>query len=141
MHLNETHKTSALHNHILIQCTNKTYLYGPIAAGALAVFTTRRTTAAILNTRQGPTCWSVETRLQDCFTSRLLNQPAAHYANILIEFRVVARTHNTGVVSSIPPCVTFKTPLARKSTGNRLMNSTSLETTQSAVAGFSYARN
>ena len=36
-------------------------------------------------------------------------------------------THNKGVVSSIPPCVTFKTPLAKKATGNHLMNSTSLE--------------
>ena len=32
---------------------------------------------------------------------------------------------NTGVVSSIPPCVTFKTPLVRKATGNHLMNSSS----------------
>ena len=37
------------------------------------------------------------------------------------------RTHNTGVVSSIPPCVTFKTPLVRKATGNHLMKSISLE--------------
>ena len=51
------------------------------------------------------------------------------------------RTHNTGVVSSIPQCVTFKMPLARKGTGNQLMNSTSLEKTQSPVFGFCYARN
>ena len=37
------------------------------------------------------------------------------------------QTHNTGVVSSIPPCVTFKTPLVRKATGNHLMSSTSLK--------------
>ena len=37
------------------------------------------------------------------------------------------RTHNTGVVSSIPPSVTFNTPLVRKATRNHLMNSTSLE--------------
>ena len=34
------------------------------------------------------------------------------------------RTHNTGVVSPIPLCVTFKTPYARKTTGNHLMNPT-----------------
>ena len=51
------------------------------------------------------------------------------------------RTHNTGVVSSIPPCVTFKTPLVRKATGNHLMNSTSLGKTQNPVSGFCYARN
>ena len=50
-------------------------------------------------------------------------------------------THKTGVVSSIPPCVTFETPLARKATGNHLMNSTSVEKTQSPVSGFCYARN
>ena len=33
------------------------------------------------------------------------------------------RTLNKGAVSSIPPCVIFKTPLARKATGNHLMNS------------------
>ena len=37
------------------------------------------------------------------------------------------RTHNTGVFSWIPPCINFKTPLARKATGNHLMNSISLE--------------
>ena len=51
------------------------------------------------------------------------------------------RTHNTGIVSSIPPCITFETPLVRKATGNHLMNSTSLEKTQSPVSGFCYARN
>ena len=51
------------------------------------------------------------------------------------------RTHNTGLVSSIPPCVTFKTPFVRKATGNHLMNSTSLDKTQSPVSGFRYARN
>ena len=51
------------------------------------------------------------------------------------------RTHNTGVVSSITPCVTFKTPLARKAAGNHLMNSTSLEQTHSPISGFCYARN
>ena len=34
------------------------------------------------------------------------------------------QTLNTGVVSSIPPCVTFKTPLMRTATVNHLMNST-----------------
>ena len=43
------------------------------------------------------------------------------------------RTHNTGVVSSMPPCVTFKTPLARKVTGNHLLKSTSLEKTHNPV--------
>ena len=51
------------------------------------------------------------------------------------------QTHNAGVITSIPPCVAFKTPLVRKATGNHLMNSTSLERTQSAVSGFCYARN
>ena len=37
------------------------------------------------------------------------------------------RTHNTGVVSSIPPCINFKTPLVRKAMGNHLINSISLE--------------
>ena len=37
------------------------------------------------------------------------------------------RTHNTGVVSSIPPFVTFKVPLVRMATGNHLMKSTSLD--------------
>ena len=37
------------------------------------------------------------------------------------------RTHNTGVVSSILPCVTLKTPSVRKATGNHLVNSISLE--------------
>ena len=36
---------------------------------------------------------------------------------------------DTGVVSSIPPCVTCKAPLVRKATGNHLTNSTSLERT------------
>ena len=48
-------------------------------------------------------------------------------------------THNTGVVRLIPPCVTLKTSLVRKATGKRLMNSTSLEKTQSPVSGFCYA--
>ena len=29
--------------------------------------------------------------------------------------------HNAGAVSSIPPCVTIKTPLVRKATGNHLI--------------------
>ena len=36
-------------------------------------------------------------------------------------------THNTGVVSSNPPCITMKTPLARKAMGNNLIKSTSLK--------------
>ena len=51
------------------------------------------------------------------------------------------RTHNIGVVSSIPPCVTLKAPFMRKATENHIMNSTSLEKTQSPVSGFCYARN
>ena len=42
------------------------------------------------------------------------------------------RTLNTGVVSPIPPCVIFKMPLARKATGNHLMNSTFLEKLRAA---------
>ena len=52
-----------------------------------------------------------------------------------------ARTHITGVISSSPPCVTLKTPSARKAAGNHLMNSTSPEKTQITVSGFCYARN
>ena len=44
-------------------------------------------------------------------------------------------------VSSISPRDTFKTPLVMKATGNYLMNSISLEKTQSLVSGFRYARN
>ena len=43
------------------------------------------------------------------------------------------RTHNTEVVSSIPPCATLKMPLVRKTTGNHLVNSTSLEKTQPSL--------
>ena len=50
-------------------------------------------------------------------------------------------SHNTGVVGSIHPCVTFKAPLVRKATGNHLVNSSSLEEIQSPVSGFCYARN
>ena len=50
-------------------------------------------------------------------------------------------TQNTGVVSSIPSCVTFKTPLVKKAMGDHLMNSTSLEKIQSPVSGFCYDRN
>ena len=46
------------------------------------------------------------------------------------------RTHNAGVFSEIPPCVTFLAQLAREATGNHLMNSTSLEKTQSPFPGF-----
>ena len=51
------------------------------------------------------------------------------------------QTHNTGVVGSIPPCFTYKTPSVRKATVNHLMNSTSLEKTQSPISGFCSARN
>ena len=51
------------------------------------------------------------------------------------------RTHNDGAMSLIPPCVTIKTPLVRKATGNHLVNSTSLEKTQSPVSSFCYAQN
>ena len=44
-----------------------------------------------------------------------------------------------GVVSLVPPCVTFKMPLVGKATGSHLMNSTSLEEIQSTVSGFYYA--
>ena len=50
-------------------------------------------------------------------------------------------THNTGVGSLIPPCVTMKTPSVRKATGDQLIKSYSLEATQSPVTGFFYARN
>ena len=51
------------------------------------------------------------------------------------------QTHNRRVVSLIPPCIAFKTLLVGKATGNHLINSTSLEKTQSPVSGFCYARN
>ena len=46
------------------------------------------------------------------------------------------QTHNTGVVSSIPQRVTFKTPLARKAIGNHLMKIHVPRLTQSPVSGF-----
>ena len=52
-----------------------------------------------------------------------------------------SQTYSTGAASSIPPCVTFETSLVRKATGNPLMNSTSLEKTQSPFSGFCYAQN
>ena len=51
------------------------------------------------------------------------------------------QTRNTGVVSSIPPRVTIKTPLVKKATGNHFIESTSLETTQCPVYGLCYTRN
>ena len=51
------------------------------------------------------------------------------------------RTHNTGVVSLIPPCITIKIPLVRKATGSHLIKPTSLEKAQSPVFGFCYSRN
>ena len=51
------------------------------------------------------------------------------------------RTHNTGVVSSIPPRVTIETKLVGKGTGNQFIDSISLEEAQSLVSGFCYARN
>ena len=36
------------------------------------------------------------------------------------------RTRKTGVVTSIPPCVTIIMPLVRNATGNHLIKSTSL---------------
>ena len=49
--------------------------------------------------------------------------------------------HNIGTVSSIPPCITIKTLLFWKATGNHLIKSTSLEKTQSPVSGCCCARN
>ena len=51
------------------------------------------------------------------------------------------QTHNTGVVSSIPSCVTIKTQLSRKAKGSHLIESTSLEKTQSPISGFHHALN
>ena len=49
--------------------------------------------------------------------------------------------YSIGVVNSIPSCVTFlKRPLMREATGNYLMNSISLEETQSPVSGFCDAK-
>ena len=50
-------------------------------------------------------------------------------------------THNTGFLSSIPPCVTLKNVIGEEGDGNHLMNSTSLEKSQSPVSGFYDARN
>ena len=46
---------------------------------------------------------------------------------------------NTGVTSSNLTRVTIKTPVARKTTGNNLMNFISLESNQSPAPGFCYA--
>ena len=51
------------------------------------------------------------------------------------------RTHYAGVVSSIPPCVTIKSPLIWKVTGNHLIESTFLDKTQKTVSGFCYLWN
>ena len=55
------------------------------------------------------------------------------------------RTHSTGAANSNPARVTIKPSLVRtlvrKAMGNYLMNSTSLEKTQSPVSGFCYAQN
>ena len=52
----------------------------------------------------------------------------AEYHNRYVEYYVVKwlsmRTHNTGVVSSNPACVTMKSLLARKAMGNHLRKST-----------------
>ena len=50
-------------------------------------------------------------------------------------------THNAGVASSIPSCVTIEMSLARKVMESHLIKSTSLENTQTPVSGFCYARN
>ena len=50
-------------------------------------------------------------------------------------------THNAGVSSSNHTRVTIETRLARKATGNHLMNSTSLEKLQIPASGFCDARN
>ena len=54
---------------------------------------------------------------------------------------LACRLKKTEVVSSMPANVTVKRPLVRKAKGNHLTNSTSLETAQSPVSGFCYARN
>lgn len=41
--------------------------------------------------------------------------------------RLSMRTHNTRVVSSIPPCVTMKPLLVRRAKGNHLIKSTTLQ--------------
>ena len=51
------------------------------------------------------------------------------------------QTYNTGLVSSVPPCVTIKSPFVRKGMGDHLIKSSSLEKSQSPVSGFCYARN
>ena len=48
---------------------------------------------------------------------------------------------SSALVSSTPPCVAIKTQLVRKATRNHLMNSISLEKTQSSVSGLCYAQN
>ena len=55
---------------------------------------------------------------------------------VVLRCCVIVVKRNTGVVSSNPARVTIKTPLARKSTGNHLIKSTSLEKAQSPVSGF-----
>ena len=47
--------------------------------------------------------------------------------------------HKTRVVSSSPACVTIKTLLVRKVTGNELTRSTSQKEAQSPVSGHCYA--
>ena len=49
------------------------------------------------------------------------------------------RNRNTGVVSSIPPCVTIKMPLVGKAMGNYLIRLTFIENAQIPFSGFCYA--
>lgn len=49
---------------------------------------------------------------------------------------LTVRTLNAGVVSSIPLCLTIKTPLVRKETGNPLIQSISLEKAHGPVFCF-----
>ena len=50
-------------------------------------------------------------------------------------------THNEGVVSSIPPCVTFSNTIGKESNGKPPHEFHFPRKPQSPVAGFCYARN
>ena len=69
-----------------------------------------------------------------------LDYPSFYMRGFLLECCgvVVPRCsgHDTGVVSSNPPCVTIRTQLVWKATENPVIKSASLEKAHSPVSGF-----
>ena len=80
------------------------------------------------------------TRGKCMFCKVIINEPVLFITlyTFVMWCRGIVAKH--AVVSSIPPCVTFETPLARKATGNQLIKFTSVYSSE-PVSGFYYARN